>query len=397
MSERVRTILTAAMVVFMAAAAFLAGYLAREVQAERARRAALSVDQFNLFWEAWDRVQGSYLDALPDGRQVTYGAIRGALQALNDPYTVFLEPVVRREESEKLRGNYGGIGATLSRDEATGQVLLEPLPGNPAAEAGILSGDILLAVDDAPVQPDETVGAIAERIKGEVGQTVTLTVIHPGTAEPVAIAVVRREILIPSVTFRLLRDDPSIGYIHLTRFSGESSAELTRAVQTLQEQGASRFVLDLRDNGGGLLEAAVAVSGVFMNGQVVYHQVTRTDGERTERTGRSALLPDAPLVVLVNGGTASAAEIVAGALQDNGRAALIGQRTYGKGSVQLVYDLSDGSSVHVTWARWLTPNRNQIDQNGLTPAVAVTPTQAALDAGLDEALERAVDYLNGRG
>ncbi len=393
MSDLLRNILVAVLVVLMAVFAFFSGYLANDYVEERTRRTVLEEEQFTVFWEAWDRIEENFLGELPDARKVTYAAIRGSLQTLNDPYTVFLEPVVRQEERENLRGNFGGIGASLTRTE-TGEIVLETTPGNPAEAAGIQAGDVLLAIDGQTLDPEMPVNAIAELIKGEVGTTVVLTIAPVDGSEVRDFEIERAEILIPSVIARLLREDATIGYVQLIRFTEQSGSEISDAVTTLAEQGAQRFVLDLRNNGGGLLNAAVDVSDAFLANKVVYHQVTRGEGESSAETnGRLAIPEDVPLVLLINGGTASSAEIVAGALRDHERATLIGEKTYGKGSVQLVYDLSDTSSVHVTWARWLTPNRNTIDQNGLFPDIGATSTQEGLDNGRDEQLERAVKFL----
>lgn len=306
---------------------------------------------------------------------------------------MFLEPVAREEERETLRGNFGGIGVYILRDEETGSFLLELIEGNPAEAAGILNEDELLAIDGVAVTADDTADTIADRIRGEIGTTVVLTVRHPGESDSVAIEVERGEILIPSVSSRLLRQDETIGYIQLTRFSGESGDEVHRAVVDLLDEGATQFVLDLRNNGGGLLDAAVLVSDNFLTSQVVYHQVTRQEGEVSESTSAETVLPDEPLVLLINGGTGSSAEIVAGALQDHGRAKLIGEKTFGKGSVQLVYDLEDSSSVHVTWARWFTPNRRQIDGNGLDPDIMSSISDESRANGRDDQLERAIQLL----
>lgn len=396
MSDFLRNLLVAALVVLMAVCAFFSGYLANDFVEDRNARSALSEDQFNLFWEAWGKVEENYLGDLPNEQQVTYSAIRGSLQSLNDPYTVFLEPVVRQEERENLRGNFGGIGVSLARDEV-GNIVLEPTPDNPAAKAGIMSGDILLSIDNVAVSPDAPVGQIAEQLRGEKGTEVVLTVVHEGEVSAVEIAVVRDDILIPSVVSRLLRQDRSIGYIQLSRFSAESGNEIEQALLSLRSQGAERYILDMRSNGGGLLSAAVDVSNHFINGAVVYHQITRGEGEVTESTGNGAMLTEEPLVLLVNHGTASSSEIVAGALQDNARATLVGEKTFGKGSVQLVYDLSDGSSVHVTWARWLTPNRREIDQNGLLPDIEASQSAESTADGRDDVLERAIQFLQTGG
>lgn len=395
MSSRIRNGLTVFMLVILAVSAFAAGYLTRElVNGNDSSTLAHAEQDMSTFYEAWDLVEGNFSGTLPEARDVTYGAIRGSLSALNDPYTVFIEPAARQVERERLQGSFGGIGAYISRSPETGELLLEPIPGNPAEAAGVLPGDILIAVDDVPILAEMTVPEVSELLKGEKGSTVVLTIRHPGAEESVDISIVRDDILLPSVSFRLIDQNPTIGYIQLMRFSGESSNEVGTAIQSLQAQGATQFILDLRQNGGGLRDAAVDVADHFLGeGPVLYLQ-SQAEGERVFNSTNETLAPTEPLVVLIDGGTASASEIVAGALKDRDRATLIGNsKTFGKGSVQLVFDLSDGSSVHVTSARWLTPDRQQIDQSGLEPDVMVEVSQADIDNGIDPVLDRAIAFL----
>jgi carboxyl-terminal processing protease len=396
MSNRLRNGLTVFMLVILAASAFAAGYLTRELVNGRnaSTLAHAETDDLALFREAWALVEGNFLGTMPDSRQKTYGAIRGSLATLGDPYTVFIEPADRAIERERLQGSFGGIGAYITRSEETGEVLLEPIPGNPAEAAGIVPGDVLLAVDGDEITAEMTVPQIVEMVKGEKGTTVVLTVRHPDATEPVEISVVRDDILLPSVAYRLLEADPTIGYIGLSRFSGESGNEVGAALQDLQAQGATRFVLDLRQNGGGLRDAAVDVADHFLDSGPVLYLESQEEGERVFNATDETLAPEEPLVVLIDGGTASASEIVAGALRDRERATLIGNGpTFGKGSVQLVFDLSDGSSVHVTSARWLTPNRQQLDGQGIDPDILVEVTQDDIDNGRDPVLDRATQYL----
>lgn len=396
MSDRARNLLTIIMLVLLAGSAFVAGYFTNDFVELQTGEALASDDpqDFDLFWEAWARVEDNFLGELPSSREVTYGAIRGAMGLLNDPYTVFIEPAAREQERQSLQGTFGGIGAWISRpDEDTNDVVLDPIPGNPAELAGIVTGDVLLAVDGVAVTAEMTVTEITELIKGEKGSTVVLTVLHPGEEEPVEIEIERGDILIPSVSYRLLADDETIGYIRLSRFSDKSSEEMEEAILDLQEQGAEKLLLDLRQNGGGLLDAAVNVADHFLEDGPVLYQRSRGEEERVFETNGQTLAADIPLVVLVDGGTASASEILAGALQDRQRATLIGTQTFGKGSVQLIFDLRDGSSVHVTWARWFTPDHHQIDQQGLQPDITVEVTQEAIENGRDEILNRAVEYL----
>lgn len=394
MSNANRNIIAAAITVLLAASSFAAGYLANDLIALRADtvRGAGDEEEFALLWEAWSWVESSYIGEFPPMQQVTYGAIRGALNELGDPYTVFVEPPAREQERETLRGSFGGIGAHISRNE-NGDVLLEPIPDNPAAEAGIRSGDILIAVDGQSIGDELTVEEIADVIRGEKGTTVILTVKKGDSQRTVDIEVVRGDILIPSVSYRLLAEAPTVGYIQLSRFSGESSNEIERALSDLQDQGARRLILDLRGNGGGLLDAAIAVADHFLiNGPILFQQ-SRNQPEQVFEADGDAAAGELPLLVLIDGGTASSSEILAGALQDRDRALLVGGQTFGKGSVQLVYDLSDGSSIHVTASRWLTPDKHQIDQQGLTPDIPVEPSQDAIENGQDVVLHRAVDYF----
>lgn len=401
MTDRFRSGLTVFVLVVLAASAFAAGYLTRELTNGRNESSLAHAEQDGdqaLFQEAWGLIEDNFLGTLPNSREVTYGAIRGSLATLEDPYTIFVEPAAREVERERLQGSFGGIGAYITRSEETGEVLLEPIPGNPAEAAGVLTGDVLLAIDGRSVTAEMTVPEIVDLVKGEKGSTVTLTLRHPGATEAVDIAIVRGDILLPSVAYRLLEQDPAIGYIGLSRFSGESGNEVGAALQDLQAQGATRFILDLRQNGGGLRDAAVEVADHFLDDGPVLYLTSQQEGERVFNATDDTLAPAQPLVILIDGGTASASEIVAGALSDRERATLIGNsRTFGKGSVQLVFDLSDGSSVHVTSARWLTPNRRQLDGNGLEPDVLVEVTQEDIDNGRDPVLDRAIQYLQGTG
>jgi carboxyl-terminal processing protease len=395
MSDRTRNLLAIVMLVVLASSAFIAGYFTNDfVELQTGGTLVHQRDDFDVFWEAWDRIEESFIGDMPVPRDVAYGAIRGSMVNLNDPYTIFIEPVVRQEERQSLQGHFGGIGATLSRPEEGGDIILDPIPGNPAEAAGMLSGDILIAVDGVEITPEMTVIEVRDMIRGEKDTVVVLTVIHEGEDEPVDLEIVRDDILDPSVTSRIVGDEGTVGYIRLARFSGESSGEIENAITSLLDKGAEMLILDLRNNGGGLLNAAVEVSDHFLEEGSIMYQITKDEGEKEYLATEETLVPDIPLVVLINGGTASASEIVAGAMQDRERATLIGDhQSFGKGSVQLVYDLSDGSSVHVTSARWYTPDKNQIDQQGLQPDILVEITQEAIENGRDEVLNRAIEFL----
>lgn len=395
MSRRKSEIITVIMIVALALVSFAGGFLLNDLIDRRTGQltADIAAEDFGVFWEAWSKIEESYIGGLPTSRQLTYGAVRGAIDVLGDPYTIFIEPVAREQERESLRGNFGGVGAVLELNE-NGEIILLPIEGNPAELAGILEGDILIAVDGQQIDQGMSIEEVANLVRGEEGTKVTLTVLHPNATEPEEVTIVRAAILLPSVTFEILEDDPTVGYVRLSRFSGESSAEMLDALEELQALGVEKLILDLRQNGGGLLDAAVEVSDQFLNEGPVVYQISKGEKEKIFEASKNTPASDIPLVVLVDNGTASAAEIVAGALQDRDRAMLIGTNTFGKGSVQVAYDLSDGSSVHVTSARWLTPNRHQIDQHGLNPDIPVDLTDEAIAAGRDEIMEEALAYLN---
>lgn len=345
-------------------------------------------DAFGLYWEVWDLVEKEFYGQLPDQTELTYSAIRGSLAALNDPYTVFVEPQPREMERDSLRGSFGGVGAAVSKNEA-GEIVLSPFEDQPAIKAGIQEGDVLLAVDGQPIDPSLTVEEVVLMIRGPVGEEVILKVRHQAGGETEDIAVVRAIIELPSATWDILAEDPTIGYIYLSRFSERSAEELETAIKELEADGAEKLILDLRYNGGGLVQSAIGILDLFVDNQVVLYQQSSGGQELSYKTKKGGLALDIPLAILVNNGTASASEIVSGALQDLGRAKLVGEKTYGKGSVQNVYDLSDGSSLHVTSARWLTPNRRQLDGDGLEPDITVS----LQDQEQDLQLERAVEFL----
>lgn len=349
---------------------------------------AVEVNEFKVFWEAWHLLDHTFLGEAPSSRERTYGAIHGLVSAYEDPYTVFVEPQPRQREREELRGEFGGIGAWVTR-EPDGSYSLRPMPDLPAATAGVREGDLLIAVDGQPITAEMSQDEVINLIRGPVGTTVRIEVRRSGVSEPLVFTIKRQRIETPSVQWRMLDDPPQAGYIQITIFTERTAREMAEALRDLKGQGMQKLVLDLRHNGGGLLDAAIDVSSIFLRDGVVLHEQKAGGAEKSYPVRRQPVTFDGPVMILVDNATASASEIVAGALQDYGRGILLGQKTFGKGSVQLVHDLSDGSSLHITAARWLTPQRRRIDQEGLQPDVPVAVTEEERQAGRDPVLEQA--------
>ncbi len=359
---------------------------------EPSRPAASGDEAFDLYWEVWDLIESNYYGELPTTEEMTYGAIRGALNVLDDPYTAFSDPAAAEYRRQTDGGSYEGIGAFVGMEDGR-LVIVRPMRGQPAEEAGLLAGDIVLQVDDTPIEDMSLYDAIA-LILGPAGTEVRLTILRPGE-EPFEVAITRAEIDVPMIEYEMRND--GIAYVALWNFNWTANQRLSTAVQELLEQDPTGLILDLRGNPGGFLSEAVLTAGLFLpSDDVVLIERTREGEERLTTADYGRVRPvttEIPMVVLVDGSSASASEIVAGALQDYGRAVLIGERTFGKGSVQSLRELSNGAEVRVTIARWFTPNDRAIHGEGLEPDIVVELTQEDVDAGQDPQLDRAVEYL----
>lgn len=351
-------------------------------------------DRFETFWEVWRLVESNFYD--PDRvnpEKMAYGAIKGMVDAVGDKYTFFATPAQTSVANTRLEGSYEGIGAYIDQENGF-PVILGPVgEDTPAARAGLRRGDVVLAVDGVDVEgmPLEEVIAM---IKGPAGTDVTLKILRQGEAAPFEVTITRAHIDVPSVTGEMRPD--GLAYVRISIFGDNTSDELDDLLEKLLAQNPKGLILDLRGNGGGYLVAAQEVLGRFLRGGVATYRADR-EGNRfpLDVVGGRVRVFDLPMVVLVDGGSASASEIVAGALQDSKRAILIGEQTFGKGSIQNVFDLEDGSSVRVTVAHWLTPNGRQIQDVGLTPDIVAPRTPEDYAADRDPQLDTAVAYLLG--
>jgi len=379
-------------VAIIAGTSFLAGFevnqLIRPIQVQLR---AGEPEQFDLFWEAWQIVEQEFFGQLPDPQELTHSAIRGALRDLDDSATILVEPMASEDQMIDLRGDYEGIGAYIAIDEKDQVVIASPFDGSPAMQAGLRAGDVVLKVDDVAVTGMALEDAV-RLIRGPKGSTVRLTIMREGEAAPLVIEVVRNEVELATVGGMVLEDD--IGYVRISLFSERTGQELEEALRGLMSETLSGLILDLRNNPGGVFpSAAIEVVSQFLDGGIVVYQQFSDGREQAYSARRGGLATDIPLVVLVNQGTASNSEVVAGALQTHGRGVLIGEQTFGKGSVQRVHELSDGSSLHVTVSRLLTPDRHAFHGEGLTPDIVVPLTEEDFIEGRDPQLERAIEYL----
>jgi carboxyl-terminal processing protease len=346
------------------------------------------VPDYALLEEAHELLVDNYFGEIPELVALQRGMIQGMVDKIEDPFTTFVEPVANELQADDLMGRFGGIGGLLTRDES-GNVHIIPFPEGPAAEAGILEEFRLIAVEGTSISQEMSNEKIISLIRGEIGTLVKLTFQIDGLDEPKEFNLSRVEFEIPSVTSYMLPSKQEIGVVFIQRFSDRTMDELESAFETLGEEGIEGLVLDLRGNTGGLLDAAIDVARFFLDNGIVLIQTER-DGQIDEyKVRKPGTASEIPLVLLIDAGTASASEVVAAALRENDRAQLVGARSYGKGSVQSVLALSDGSSLHVTIARWLTPSRISIDAIGLEPDISVPIS----DTGKDEILEVGVSLL----
>lgn len=346
-----------------------------------------------ILYGVWRLLLRHYIE--PDAMQVQpmlFGAAGGLVQAVGDPYTTFMTPKQSDNFQQALQGKLEGIGAQLTLREGV-VVVVAPLKGSPAQAAGLQPEDIIVQVDNVDVT-NENLNQVVTRIRGPQGTEVTLGIVREGENEILEMSIVRDEIKVPSTEFELLETSSgAVGLITINQFGEATARDVEEEVQELLEEDIKGLVIDVRFNGGGYLERAVEIASMFQQqGKVV--SVARRQGEPTHHyvNGRP-LTTDVPLAILVNKGSASASEILAGALQDHDRATVVGKKTFGKGTVQEVFELPGGSSLRVTVAHWLTPNGRNLSKEGVDPDIVVDRTREQIQNNEDPQLDAALEWL----
>lgn len=345
---------------------------------------------FSPFWQAWDLVHRDFFKQPVDDEKLLQGAIRGMMSSLGDPHTSYMDPNEYRQMSDPLEGEYEGIGAIvdIKGDFVT---MISFFPGSPAELAGLKPGDMVIAIDGKDMTGVDG-NLVLKQIRGPAGTEVTLTIKRKDEDEPIIVKVKRQKIQMNSVESKMLEGD--IVYIQLLTFGEKTTDELKKAIRTLKEKNPRGLILDLRNNGGGFLNTAIEVASQFTTSDVVLYEQYGSGEKKTFNTIPGGIAKDIPMVVLINGGSASASEIVAGALQDSGRAKLVGEKSYGKGSVQNWIPLiNEQGAVRITVASWVTPKERQINEEGLKPDVEIKLTEEDVKAQNDVQLKKAIEIL----
>jgi carboxyl-terminal processing protease len=354
---------------------------------------------FGLFWEVWNALERKYVDpGKIDVQKMIYGAIHGMVNSVGDPYTVFLEPKINEKFQEEISGAFGGVGIEIGKRDGFVTVI-SPLKDTPAYRAGIKAGDKIVNVDTKPVT-ELTIDQVVNEIRGKKGTPVILTIVREGVSGTTDYEVIRDAIRIPSVKLEILEEN--VAYLQVYTFNKNVDADFEKAAKEILKSNATKIIIDLRNNPGGLLDSAINLAGWFMeDGDIVTMEEFR-DGTRHEfRSRGNGALKIYPTIVLINGGSASASEILAGAMHDNSGIQLVGEKSFGKGSVQELEEFNNGSSLKITIARWLTPKGRSITDLGIDPNVESLITDEdrknkELELGVpgkDPQLDKAIELL----
>ncbi len=347
---------------------------------------------FKLFWDTWDLLSKKYIDkAALDPQRMFYGAISGMVSSLGDPYTVFLPPEAQKSTQEDLGGAFEGVGIELGFNKDKRLSVIAPLSGTPADKAGIKPGDMIVKINDKDTSGISLPDAV-KLIRGSKGTTVKLSILRENDGvEPKDYTLIRQTIVVKSVEVSYKNaKSKKVAVIKLSRFGERTNDEWSAAVSDVLSQNTQAVILDMRNNPGGFLESAVFIASEFLDGGNVVLQENNEGLKTPFQVNRKGKLLTIPLEILINKGSASASEIVAGAIQDRGRGQLIGEKSFGKGTIQEAQDLDMGTGIHITVAKWLTPNARWVNElGGLTPDIEVKmdPSDSVKDPQLDKALE----------
>lgn len=346
---------------------------------------------FDLFWTVWNMIKDDHVNQPVSEQDLFYGALHGLVDGLDDKYSQFFTQEENKDFNAEIDGTFSGIGAEIDEQDSY-IVVVSPLRDSPAENAGLRSGDLIVAVDGETTF-EMSVQEAVSIIRGERGSEVVLTIVREGEDATREVTIERADITIDSVEWEM-RDDGFL-VVSMYMFNQDSTRLFTEAIQEGIQEDMDGIVLDLRNNPGGLLSQAVSIAGFWTGTQTVVIE-SEKEQDQPLSSNRQAILKDVPTVVLVNGGSASASEILAGALQDYGLAHVIGEQTFGKGTVQELRDLADGTALKLTVAKWLTPNRRSIQDNGITPDDVVEFTEEDLNAEQSQQFEAAIRYLETR-
>ncbi|MFH0936956.1 MAG: S41 family peptidase [Candidatus Daviesbacteria bacterium] len=347
-----------------------------------------SID-FKLFWDTWDLVASKYIDkSAIDPQKLYYGAIQGMVAAIGDPYTVFLPPQAQKSTKEQLGGSFEGVGIQLGYNKDKRLVVIAPLKDTPAEKAGVKSGDIILEVNKKETSNLSLPEAVS-LIRGPKGSTVILALYRENETKPREITLTRDTIVVKSVEFQSKKtfSDKPIAYIRVAQFGEKTKQEWDQAVRDSLSIAPQGVIVDVRNNPGGFLESAVYLASEFLDEGIVVIQEDYQGHKQEQGVVRVGKMLKLPVIILINKGSASASEILAGALQDHKRATVVGEQSFGKGTIQSAEDLPQGTGIHITTAKWLTPNEKWIHNVGITPDIKVEVKEASEDAQLEKALQ----------
>jgi len=380
MSKKIKIMVVALLFVVCLALSFGAGCALRtETRSDQGLDSTLDIVE-----EVWNIIYEEYVDLdRLDSQALSQGAIKGIVEALNDPYTAYLDVETYRQLLNSMKGTYEGIGAYVGVEDGK-PMIIAPIEGSPADKAGIRAGDIILEIDGKPAS-EMSLEEVVLHIRGPEGTSVRLLILHKGETEPEEIEIVRAEIDLASVYFEMMED---IAYVRIAHFTERTDDELLPVLQSITQEAVTGIILDLRSNPGGLLSSVIDVASRFLKEGVVIYVVDNQGEKSSLSVGYKSPRTDLPVVVLVDEYSASGSEVLAGALQDHNRGVVAGTKTYGKGSVNVPYQLKDGSGFYITTARWYTPGMRVIEGEGIEP-------DYPLELEGEDAIQWAIEYLKG--